>query len=205
MIRLESDFSDYYDYTCSDTGSILYRRYRNTGMSRGEELNQLKKLGIRTIGFGPISNFSPLINNKLVVYTNPTLHNFDGKMVVDYRDAASQYTNYLMAEFLEKSGGYTVKYLQVGERRFQIMFHNPNYKDRLVEGSPVKVEELPKQYNRAIGLPIFSIDYISDGAEMIAVDFNTVQSLQSIGFDKVIPAAEVAREVECALVAYNMV
>lgn len=110
-----------------------------------------------------------------------------------------------MAEFLDKSGGYTIKYLQVGQRRFNLMFYNPDYMDKLVEGSLVKIEELPKQYNYAIGVPIFSIDYISNGVEMIAVDFNTTQSLISIGLDKVIPASDVAREIRDALVAYNKV
>ena len=40
---------------------------------------------------------------------------------------------------------------------------------------------------------------------MIAVDFNTTQSLISIGLDKVIPASDVAREIRDALVAYNKV
>lgn len=205
MIRLETDFNDYYDTECNQNSNIVYVRLQADKKSRGEELNELRRFGIKTIQFGPLSKFSPLVNKKLVVYTNPMLHNFEGKRIVGFDEAASQYGNCLMAEFLDKSGGYTIKYLQIGQRRFNLMFYNPDYMDKLVEGSLVKIEELPKQYNYAIGVPIFSIDYISNGVEMIAVDFNTTQSLISIGLDKVIPASDVAREIRDALVVYNKV
>lgn len=205
MIRLETDFKDYYDDACDPNSSIVYKRLRNSGLSRGEELNLLKRFNIKTVRFGPLSLFSPFTDQRLVVYTNPMLHDYKGKQIVTYNDAVTQYNNYLMAEFLEESVGYTVKYVQVGQRRFNIMFANPDYKEKLIEGNLVKLEELPSQYNYAIGVPIFSIDYISNGVEMIAVDFNTVQSLQSIGLDKVIPASEVALEIRNALVAYNKV
>lgn len=202
LFRLNSDFTDYYD-ECLDTNStIVYNRFRNQGMSRGEALNYLRNNGIKTVKFGAFTNFGT-DTSKFVVYTNPSLHNFSGKRIQTFDEVAIQYANYMVSEFLDKYGGYTVKYLQVGERRFRIMFFNPEYREKLIEGSMVAIEELPKQYNYAIGLPIYSIDYISNGAEMVAIDFNEVQRLDTIGINNLISAENVAMEVRNALIAYN--
>lgn len=202
LFRLESDFKDYYDsYAVNDT-EIVYKRFRNGGLGRGEGLEYLRQNGIKTVQFGPFSKFNR--NTKsFVVYTNPSLHNFLGKHIYTYNEVAGQYSNCVVSEFLEIYGGYTVKYLQVGERRFRIMFFNPEFKTKLIEGSVITVEELPRQYNHAIGLPIYSIDYISNGIEMVAVDFNTVQQLGSIGMEKLISAEDVATEVKKSIIAYN--
>lgn len=202
MFNLASDFTDFYDDCCDSNSVIVYNRFRNQGMSRGEALNYLKNNGIKTVNFGPFTKFGSS-TDKLVVYTNPSLHNFAGKQIHTFNEVALQYTNYMMAEFLEVYGGYTVKYLQIGERRFRMMFFNPEYKNKLIEGSMVAVEELPKQYNYAIGLPIYSIDYISNGVEMVAIDFNEVQQLDKIGVNNLITAENVAMEVRNALITYN--
>lgn len=202
LFRLESDFEDYYDCCQIDSSPLIYRRFNSERHDRSEALSFLKNNGIKTVNFGPFRNFGKNIKN-FVVYTNPSLHNFLGKHIYSYNEVQSQYRNYLVSEFLDNYGGYTVKYLQIGERRFRLMFFNPDYKTKLIEGSMVAIEELPRQYNYAIGLPIYSIDYISNGVEMVAIDFNEVQRLNTIGINNLISAEDVATEVKNALIAYN--
>ena len=204
MFRLETDFKDYYDHCFDKEGSSVYRRFIEAGrMDRVDALNFLSTHGIKTVNFGPFRKFAGEPNRKFVVYTNPSLHDFRGKHIYTFNEVQSQYQNYLVSEFLEEFNGYTVKYLQVGERRFRMMFYNANFKDELKEGVCVAFEELPRQYNYAIGLPIYSIDYISNSSEMVAVDFNEVQRLNTIGIDKVMSPEDVATEVKNALIAYN--
>lgn len=202
MFRLDADFSDYYDSLTDVKSSIVYKRKRELFNGRGSELLFLKNNGIKTVEFG---HFIRVLSrsNKFVVYTNPLLHDFRGKHIYDSEDVAGHYSNCVVAEFLEQSNGYTVKYLQVGERRFRLMFYNPNYLTQLCEGTLIALEELPRQFNYAVGLPIYSIDYISNGVEMVAVDFNEVQNLSKIGMDAVMKPDEVVTEVKRALLAYN--
>ncbi len=205
MISIQSDFKDYYDYLSNPDSTIVYKRFNKVNSTRAEDLNFLRSKGIKTIKCGSIKKVLSPSSQKYVVYTDPTSHKFEGKHIYTTLDVLNQYSNCIISEFMEIYGGYTVKYLQIGERRFRIMFFNPDYKEKLVEGNMVAIEELPRQYNYALGLPIYSIDYISNGLEMIAVDFNRTQSLQSIGIDKKIKAEDVAMEVENALIAYNKV
>lgn len=201
MIALKSTFSDYYDIAAKSDSEIVYNRVRQ-GKGRAAQLNYLKGLGIKTVDFGPLTKFNP-DSGKLVVYTNTLSHDFQGKKICTYSEAAIQYPNYLMAQFLDVYNGYTIKYLQVGERRFRVMLQNKDYLTRLVEGSVLAIEELDRQFNYAVALPIYSIDYISNGTEMVAIDFNEVQNLGNIGFNRVMGPVEVTTEIEKALIAYN--
>lgn len=205
MINIQSDFIDYYDHLSNDSSLVVYNRYRNTGVTRAEDLKYLRNHGILTVSCGTARQVIRPDVKKLVVYTNPALHEFRGKQIYSSYDVASQYSNYVVSEFLEGYCGYTVKYLQIGSRRFRLVFSNPDYKEQLIEGNMVAMEELPRQYNYAFGLPIYSIDYVSNGCEMFAVDFNTVQNLASIGMDNILKANDVVKEVENALIAYNKV
>lgn len=202
MINIQSNFTDFYDNLSVQSSNIVYNRIRSND-TRAQNIKFLQGLGIKTITCGALRQIASPTMKKLVVYTDPTSHNFNGKHIYSLYDALSQYSNCVASEFLENYGGYTVKYLQIGERRFRLMFFNPEYKDKLIEGNMVAIEELPKQYNYKIGLPIYSIDYISNGCETIAIDFNEVQCLKSIGMDKYIGAHDVVKEVKNALIAYN--
>lgn len=203
LFKLESDFTDYYDYLCDDTSSVVYHRDRKN-ISRIDDLNFLKSLGIKTVKIGPFKQFDPSFE-KLVVYTDPYLHDCLGKHIYTFDDVSLQYRANLVAEFIQGSNGYTFKYLQIGERRFKITLYNPDYQTVLSEGRLVNFEELPKQYNYSIGLPIYSIDYVPTNFGMIAVDFNRVQSLIKIDIDKYLSAEEVLVEIKKALLTYNII
>lgn len=200
MLKLNTDFEDFYDAELSSLSGIEYNRFKGSTVSRGEELNWLNRIGIKTVKFGAASSFIPA-TKQVVVYTNPFLHDFKGKSIYNFDEYRG--SNYLIAEFLADSLGYTVKYLQVGERRFKLMLYNKDFRTKLSEGVLVSCEELPKQYNYSMGIPIYSIDYVSNGHEMLAVDFNRVQNLKKLGMENVMKASEVALEVRKALIEYN--
>ena len=203
LFRLESDFDDFYDDISDDNSKIVYYRIREN-ISRVDDLNFLKSLGIKTVNFGPFKKFGQ-DTKQFVVYTNQFLHDSLGKHIYTFDEVSIQYNTSLLAEFIENTQGYTIKYLQIGERRFRLVFYNPDFLHTLNEGQLIAFDELPKQYNYAIGLPIYSIDYVSTSSEMVAIDFNRVQKLDKIGVDKYIAAEDVATEVKNALIAYNKV
>lgn len=202
MFKLNSDFKDFYDDMLDNSSKITYNRVRGQEISRVDDLNFLKSVGIKTVKFGPFRNFG-LDTKRFVVYTNQFLHDSLGKHIYTFEEVSLQYNNNLLAEFIENTQGYTVKYLQIGERRFRLMFHNPDFDKTLTEGKLVNFDELPRQYNYGIGLPIYSIDYISTGSEMLAIDFNRVQKLDTIGVKEFMSADEIIIEIKNALIAYN--
>ena len=205
MIQIRSDFTDYYDVLSNPNSNLIYNRFKQNSMSRGEALRFLRKYGIKTLNFGSVRTFNPLETPRLVVYTNQNSHDFLGKRVCTYDEAISQYGNCAASEFIE-SDGRTLKYLQIGSRRFRLLFHNSEaYRGILREGDLIAYEELPRQYNFTLRLPIYSIDYIGKNNDMIAVDFNEVQKLSSIGVQGIITEREVIEEIYASLINYHLI
>jgi len=59
------------------------------------------------------------------------------------------------------------------------------------------------RFNRAIGLPIYSIDYVCDDClNMIATDFNNTECLAMYGIENYISREEVTQEIYKSLTEY---
>lgn len=194
-IKLVSDFTDYYDSAFRPDGTLEYRRLQSECMSKGKALDWLKLHNIPTLETKPVREFSRF-DSKIVVYTDTKLHMGKGKIICSYQEAIDNYPNYLGAPYIEGTDGLTLKFLQIGSRRFRIMFKNPKYDFELNSGGITSIEELRPEYNYSISIPIFSIDYIPRNNSMIAVDFNEVQPLYYLGIDKFLTPGDVRNEVE---------
>lgn len=192
-IKLVSDFDDYYDLGFCEDG-IEYRRLLSERQGRGKLLTFLKSHGYPVIEFGQVSNMVDKAE-KLVVYLNNG-HGPSSKIVCNSSDAFMAYRNYLCTVYSEGTNGFSMKVVQVGSRRFRVMMQNES--GRLEHGKVKSIEELPKELNKSINIPIFSIDYIPFGASLVATDFNEVQNLKDIGLDSILTPDDVLREVEIA-------
>lgn len=200
-IGLESDFKDFYDNLFNDKSSFKYKRNLSDSMPKGKALKTLKSFGTPTIEIKPVSQFNRY-DSKLVVYTDPKLHLGMGKQVCSWHEAMLNYSNCLASLYLDETDGVSLKFLQLGSRRFRIMMKGE--KDSLLPGVVTSIEELEQGYNYVIPIPIFSIDYISNGNEMVAIDYNEVQELSSLGIEKIITEAEVVEQIYRALIHYNL-
>lgn len=198
MFRLDSDFTDFYDKLTNNKSRLKYIRKRVTFGTRIKELSFLNSLGIKTIPYGIVSKLDESIkdNDKIVVYTNQSMHSSTGKHIYRRREAAGQYRNLVASKYIPNNLGYTLKYLQIGERRFQIILTSTK---ELNEGTPIYIQELEPRYNNKIKLPIFSIDYVTDGNDWFAVDFNEVQRLDNLNIEDYIKAEDVVLEIKKAL------
>ena len=195
MISIKSDFVDFYDTYVSnfnDTSgkNIEYKRTRLYN-NKVEEIKKLKQLGIKTIDIVPVSSIYVPNNQLLVVYSDITKHNGLGKVVTTYAEANMMYQNRLCSVLSPQYDGYTYKYVQVGKRRFWVIIKNTG----LVESYLYSIQELESKYNSLIRLPIFSIDYTFVNGEQVAVDFNTVQSLNKINLNSVIDLKSLYKEL----------
>ena len=195
-IKLFSDFRDYYDDAFNPNGTVAYVRKYSECMTKSKAMSWLKIHNVPCLDIKPVAHFNPAFNKEVVVYTDPKLHGGKGKILMSCREAIETYPNYLGSSFIEGTDGVSLKFLQVGGRKFHVVMRNSNYMNCLAPGDVVSVEELRPGFNYSVSIPIFSIDYISYNGSMIAVDFNQVQSLKDLGFDKIMTPEEVVKEIE---------
>lgn len=193
-MALESTFTDFYDKKLAEYDNIEYKRSRPKADARGLELNELRKIGIPTLEVKAVSLYNSSVE-ELVVYTEPHKHDKEGKIVTDLETARLMYRNNLASPFYRKCCMFTIKYVQVGKRRFRVFFLGKRDESVFEDGQVMKIEELYSQYNTVIKEPIFSIDYISTDFGLIAIDFNKVQNLGKIGLADYMTDDEVCQEL----------
>lgn len=200
-LYIKSDFSDYYDILNNKNSIITYNRYLSECKQRGTALKYLRTLGIKTLELKQVSQFYK-DDGDIIVYKNPKGHNGTGKEIMSVSEALQYHSNCLASKYIPSEDGITVKFLQIGKRRFTLYFK----KDEAVTlnmGKLISISESFSEYNRLIGLPIFSIDYISNGIEMIATDFNEVENLQNLSLQNYLSPDTIIEEIRNALTVYN--
>lgn len=201
-IKIVSDFTDYYDYMSDSISTIEYHRNVNNGVQRVAALNKLRQLSIKVIDIMPVSKYLSS-DGKIVVYTNPSAHNGNGKKVLTVDEAQLYYPNYSASKYYENCTSY-IKFIQVGKQRYTLQIKRNSVEDRSTE-EIVGISRLPDEYNRVVGIPIFSIDYICVDNQMIATDFNEVEKLSNYGLQEFIKPEEVIKEIKDSLLIYNIV
>lgn len=199
---IKSDYTDFYDILSNNNSIITYNRYLSQCKQRGSALKYLRSLGIKTLDIKQVNQFFRG-DGPIVVYKDPMGHNGNGKAIMSVDDAMQYYSNCVASNYYNKDG-FTIKYLQIGKRRFSLCFKK-NETETLDVGTLVDIKENTPEFNRLIGLPIFSIDYISNGCEMIATDFNEVENLHNINMDRYLDSSTVITEIIDALTVYNKI
>lgn len=198
---LASDFKDFYDDLCVKNNGIVYTRKISEAGQRGKDLRFLKSLGIPALDLKQVTGFSRLDTQYVVVYTDPKKHNSLGKRIMTLDEAYSLYPSYLASKFYPEYNGITLKYLQVGSKRFRLWYRSDTFS--LDKGTLIKAERITDGLNRSIKNPIFSVDYIQVNDILMATDYNQVENLGALGVDRWISGEEVVSEILKALNAFN--
>lgn len=199
---IKSDYTDFYDVLSNKNSIITYNRYISQCKQRGSALKYLRSIGIKTIDIKQVNQFFRG-DGPIVVYKDPMGHHGSGKEIMSVDEAMQYYSNCVASNYYSKDS-FTIKYLQIGKRRFSLCFKKSETKT-LDMGTLIDIKEVNSEFNRLIGLPIFSIDYISNGHEMIAIDFNEVENLHNIGMDRYVNSNTVITEIIDALTVYNKI
>ena len=201
-INILSDFNDFYD-DLSDKNSVLkYERMLQNCKQRGTALKYLRSLNIQTIEIKQVSQFIDS-DGPLIVYTNPLGHNGEGKKILTVTEARQSYNNCVASKYLF-GDGLSIKYLQIGKLKINLCYKKTS-DVTLDMGTLVDVTIDVGDYNRLIGIPIFSIDYISVNNKMLATDFNEVENLGRLGLQQYLTKEQIVDEVAKALLIYNKV
>lgn len=210
-IALDTDFTDYYDYlftaqraSCElakGVTDIVYRRKMTDRLNKDVSLDTLRKLGIQTIETMPVQRIAGL--QHVVVYTDLTQHTEESKLLLSADEARLMFPNSLASIFRSEAEGLVCKLLNVGSLRYKIILQDDT--KSLKQGKVVQVSSLPPAYYPQLGLPIFSIDYIPTSDGLLAITLNTVEKLDSYGFQSILPPEIVKAEVYNALLKYNKI
>ena len=200
-LRIESDFKDFYDKASTDSNYIgTFSRYRSTE-SKAQALRWLEGKGTKTIKLKASRMLEGSGESLCVVYTDSKLHHGKGKIVTTLNEARDMYPNKPASKFYEEANGKTIKFLQIGSRRFRVEMQAEGLS--LNGGIVTDIKELEPELSYKILEPIFSIDYISSNREMIAIDFNRNEELERLGFEDIMSAEEVIEEIKKSLISYN--
>jgi hypothetical protein len=203
LVRLFSDFHDYYD-SLFDLEGMEFRRVTTEGMTRAEILGFLAYHGFATPLHGTVrevvdkfrlksledggwdsDTFKRILeyNLELVVYLNDA-HNGEGKVKIPALHALENYPGFYCTEFISPqrpNRAVSFRHLQVGERNWLIRYANGNGW-RSNRGRELQIEVLGEGapgYHPKICHPIFAIDYVPDEiGRRLAVDFNTAPRLE---------------------------
>lgn len=196
---IQSDFTDYYDNLCQSTGYITYNRFYKNSEPRATALSRLRAMGIQTVTLKAVTDYNIFSGfEKLVVYTNQIEHNSRGKEILTLQDAMTLCPNCAAIPFYEESDGVTLKMLQIGSRRFRLILKNDD-PSLLREGKLIDIQEIQSSISYSVGLPLYSIDYIQTREGLLAIDFNYVQRLDTIGIPQFIKPEEAYIEIRDAL------
>lgn len=202
-IKIESDFSDFYDFLGVSSEQLgVFNRFRSSMPDKAEGLAQLRSIGVQTIDT-TAARRAVSASGKLVVYTDQSKHDGTGRVLMTMDEANMIYPNSLASEFFEEADCITNKLLQVGSRRFRIVLRGK--RQSLKAGEVVQLSEITPSFNMLLGLPIYSIDYVSTPRGLLAITLNTVERLADYGLQEVIKPEDVINEVYNALLKYNRI
>lgn len=233
-LRLYSDFRDYYDHMFDLEGEIHSRRaegglHRREMFSYLESCGYhvpingtvREVVGRRTEDYFHSmerdarhflkyqdsihlrSNFETNIL-LLVVYTDPTAHRGEGKLVMNASTALHSYPeNYcsVYAGRYEPKVTTSFRFLQIGDRSWYLVYQSQD-SWRSNVGEEVQIDlvgENPRGYHPCIREPIFAVDLVQSFTTMYCVDFNTAPGLKGSPIEDILTATEVVELIKRAV------
>lgn len=210
-MRLESDFTDWYDFAFSKTGP-LFRRMSKGGPTRSLVFRWLAAHGYQVPIHGKVSEVFLMKPNltqepvyekrQVVVYLDERAHRGEGKVLLPIRDAYTKHPDSLCSLYCPSYDSHeSVSYrlLQIGDRRWWLRYRSfGNWQSNHGEGDIHCYGELTKQW--AIPLPLYAIDFVQahDGS-YLAIDFNKAPGLQFTGLEKSIQGGEIVDLIESGM------
>jgi len=127
------------------------------------------------------------------VYTDPKRHEHKGKSIMRLEEARHMYPNSLASK-LYKDADITIKYLVIGELRYSVVIKNNDIYS-MKNKEVTRIDRLEDSEDRLFEMPIYSIDYITIGGQMVAIDFNRVQKLSNLGIQEYLKPEEVIENI----------
>ena len=194
--KLITDFNDYYDNN-NETALFVYKRLKSENKQRGSALKQLRSYGIQTVEIKQVSQAMDW--KRVVVYKDVGADKCREKVVLDIEEAVVLYPNMLCSRYIESDTH--IKYIQIGNTGYRLVLDVDTTKEIKLNGIR-HIEPIASDFT-AIGIPIYSINYVVDNNIMVATKFNKVQELSYLGLENMISKEQVNELIYKSLLTYN--
>ncbi|SMC79836.1 hypothetical protein [Sporomusa malonica] len=208
-VVLRSNFVDYYDDYFDSPSSIsplIFERFTDKGMRRGEILKFLARNGFSVPKHGilrDIGKWAPHLrdNQYIVIYLDEYSHRGENKLLSTIDVGLKSYPNCLAAEFLGKSSdsAHALRLVQVGMKYFWISLQSDDWR-----ASSGNVKTSIKKHGHGLQsnlfYPLWAIDFVPvnfGGNEVLyAVDFSSAPILGENDMDKILDAPTAVKEIK---------
>jgi hypothetical protein len=204
MLRLISNFIDYYDHYFDLHGDI-FRRMSNGGMDRRVMLEFLKNQGFNVPTFGIVKE---MINQNelkgdtyVVIHTDITSHRGENKLLMPFKEALDYHPNSFMVRYVSSLKGVSWRYLKVGDQSFFLRYESEDWRSNWNTNQVVIEREDTFDMLNKIQEPLFAIDFVkkieTDGSSvMVAIDFNIAPQIRGTGVEHVLSASDAADAIK---------
>ncbi|WCF11664.1 hypothetical protein NDS46_30420 (plasmid) [Paenibacillus thiaminolyticus] len=204
MLKLVSNFIDYYDHYFDLQGDVL-RRLSNEGMNRVEMLQFLQQKNLTVPLHGIVKNLQnhSLIERDtyVIVHTDIHSHRGENKHLLLYRDALERYPDELMVLYVSSFQGCSWRYLKIGSRSFILHYQSKDWRSNWDTEKITIEDENASLINIDVNEPLFAIDFVKNinengEAVMMAIDYNIAPQLKGTGIENILAPAEVANLIK---------
>lgn len=228
-VKLISDFHDYYDHFFDNSSEMVFHRKTTTGPNRFEMFKLLNMVGFPTPKYGIVSEIRKELIDKfdggeeqfnemkydefveVVVYTDIRAHAGDGKVKTTLKEANEKYPECLAAQFIPTPGNSSSyksrseRLLVVGDRICYMEFlSSDDWRSNCGEVTMNKTY-MPVFGNGISGIkiPLYAIDFVVNGKERFAVDFNTAPGIKGTPAEDMLSPQDVAAQIKKVIYELN--
>lgn len=201
MLKLKSNFLDYYDHQFDLSGEE-FRRMSNEGMNRIEMLDFMKSKRLIVPPYGVVRHLEhhAYITPEafVVVHLDINSHRGENKLLVRYSEALEQYPDAFMVMYASSFKGVSWRYLKVGSRSFILRYESDDWRSNWNTKEIIVESEDASWIKIAIDAPLFAIDFVknekSEGDKvMVAIDYNIAPQIKGTGIEDILSAKEVVQ------------
>ena len=200
-LRLESDFTDYYDYMFDRDGTP-FRRLPSDAPPRPTMLRYLQRLGHRVPRHGVVKELVPQLPSgaQVVVYLDEDAHRGEGKLKLSREQAMGEYPGCYASEYVGSGNAVTWSHLQIGARSWWLEYVSwSDWRSNQGECCVKVLHEEAPGYHPQIKAPLFAIDFLRDDAYIYAIDFNVAPALAHTGLPSLLYPGEAVKLIKHAI------
>lgn len=185
-VKLNSDFTDYYDQWF-DRDGYRFGRLSTQGANRENLLKAMMVMGFAVPTFGKLFNIKEKLLKqkveKVVVYLDENAHRGEGKVLMPLDEALEVYPTHLSSEYIPPSGSNSnsYRYLQVGSKHCWLKYSSQDWRSNC-GNVDIKILKAGEGYHEKIKKPLFAIDFVQ-GDKPYAIDYNSAPCVKGTGIE----------------------
>lgn len=214
---LRSDFIDYYDHHFDILSRpqvhLTYSRMSRNNHTRLDNLVYMREnLNLLVPEFGTVDEISKRMRfstrtPEVVVYLDPKAHQGDGKEKLPLEDALRKHPQNLCTLYLSEEPSVSYRLIGIGENgpRVWLKYSSSNHPWKSNVGE-VDIERVAWRGTKKPDRghipsvvshisPVFAIDFVANGGNMYAVDFNHSPLLRWTGVEELIEPKEIVEGI----------